>query len=77
MYWWFYNSDVYLYQQLCSIYYNLPGNIYSAGTSSSSINLSGEYNYGSLSITSADKYCFCCLVSYCISQWWLQQWVDK
>jgi len=74
---WFYNSDVYLYQQLCSIYYNMPGNIYCACTISSSIDLSGEYNYGSLSITSIDKCCVCCLVSYRISQWWLQQFVDK
>ena len=77
MYRWFYNSDVYIHQQLCTVYNNLPGYVYSAGCISSNINLPGKYNYGSLSITSADQYCFCCLVSYCISQWWLQQFIDK
>ena len=73
MCWWFYNSDVHLYQQLCSIHYDLPGYVYSACTDSGSIDLPREYNHGSLSNTSANKYCFCCVVGYCIGEW---MWYD-
>ena len=68
----FYHGDIYLYQYMCSINYNLPGNIYSACTASCIINLSGKYHYISLLITSTGKYCFQCMVSYCISKWRMQ-----
>ena len=75
--WWFYNCNLYLYQYMCSIYYNLPGNIYSAGTASCIINLSGKYHYISLLNTSTGKYCFQCMVSYCIGKWWMQWCVNE
>ena len=70
--WWCNNRHLYLYQYMCAINYNLPGNIYSAGTANSNINLSGKYQYVGLLNTSTGKYCFQCMVSYCIGKWWLQ-----
>ena len=69
--WWFYNCNLYLYQYMCSNNYNLPGNIHGAGTASCIINLSCKYQYIGLLNTSTGKYCFQCLVSYCIGQWWM------
>ena len=70
--WWFYNCNLYLYQFMCSINYNLRGNIYGSGTANGNINLSCKYYNRSMLNTSADKYCFQCVVSYCIGKWWLQ-----
>jgi len=69
--WWFYNCNVYLYQFMCAIYYNLPGNIYSTGSANCIIDLSGKYYYSSLLNTSTGKYCFQCVVSYSIGNWWM------
>ena len=69
--WWFYNSDVYLYQQLCAIYYNMPGNIYGAGSANCIINLSCKYYNSKLLNTSTNKYCFQYMVRYCIGNWWM------
>ena len=69
--WWCYNCNLYLYQYMCSINYNLPGNIYRAGTASCIINLSCKYQYIGLLNTSTGKYCFQCMVSYCIGKWWM------
>jgi hypothetical protein len=69
--WGCYNCNLYLYQYMCSNNYNLPGNIYSAGTASYIINLSGKYQYSCLLNTSTGKYCVQCMVSDCIGKWWM------
>ena len=69
--WWFYNGNVYLYQLMCAIYYNLPGNIYSGGSANCIVNLPGKYYYISLLNTRANKYCVQCMVGNCIGKWWL------
>ena len=70
--WWFYNRHVYLYQYMCSTHYNLPGNIYGAGTANCIIDLSRKHQYVGLLNTSTGKYSIQCMVSNCIGKWWLQ-----
>ena len=75
--WWLYNSYVYLYKYMCSINYNLPGYIYCAGTTSCINNLSCKYQYFCLLNTSTGKFCFQCMVSYCIGKWRMQWCIDE
>jgi len=75
--WWCNNGNLYLYQFMCSNNYNMPGYIYSAWTTSCIINLSCKYKYSILFNTSTSKYGVQCMVSYCISKWRMQWYLDK
>ena len=57
---------------MCSIYYNLRGNIYSASCADSIIKMPGKYQYSILFNTSTSEYRFFGMVGYRIGQWWMQ-----